>query len=154
MDFSTIEQLCLIMKSQGLSALEVEEQGTRIRLENTQPSLFHAQSAPSAATPLPLSPVAPVPEAAAPSASPATGDDYLYVTSPMVGIFVPLTKLGKPELEPGQSVEPETLVCAVEAMKMVCEIKAELTGQFVELLVQEGDQVEFGQPLMKLKKPL
>lgn len=148
MDLNVINQLICMVKESGLSAIELEENGTRIRLENNHVS-GTAVCAP-AAQPLPAMPQLEIPHKAA--EMPAEDDEFLYVTSPMVGIFCSLEKLGKQPLTAGDAISPETVVCAVEAMKMVCDIESELSGIYVETLAGDGEQVEYGQPLVKLRK--
>lgn len=155
MDLQTINQLISMIKTSGLSAMELEENGLRIRLENNHVGLSGA--APAAETAIPASVVpAAVPSAVSiptPAAEEkAAEDDFLYVKCPMVGIFCSLEKVGKKPLQPGDKVEADTVVCAVEAMKMVCDVPSEVSGVYVETLVKDGDQVEYGQSLIKLKK--
>lgn len=98
-----------------------------------------------------------VPQAAAQVVSPVTeapieevGVDM--ITSPMVGTFY---RAASPESEPfasaGQKVTIESVVCIIEAMKVMNEIQSEKTGVVLEVLVEDGDTVEFGQPLFKVK---
>ena len=155
MDLNLVNQLAAIVKSQGLSAVEIEEGGARIRLENgLKADLTAVLPQPAASlTPPPVFPFsAPGMETQAVAAEIPVEDDYVYVNSPMVGVFRTLEKLGKKGPAPGDRVKPESIVCAVEAMKMVCEVESEREGEFVELMAADGDQVEFGQPLVKLKK--
>jgi acetyl-CoA carboxylase biotin carboxyl carrier protein len=101
---------------------------------------------PAAAAPLPV-PGAP---AAAPAETPVDGEK---VTSPMVGTFY---RAPSPDadvfVEVGARVEEDTVLCIIEAMKVMNEIKAEMRGTVVEILVENGDPVEFGQPLFVIKK--
>lgn len=157
MDLNIVNQLINMVKASGLSAVELEENGFRVRLENDNVGLSAPISVPTAtaetafapAPPQPVSiPAAPVPAAAEDKAE----EDCLYVTCPMVGVFCSLEKLGKKALQPGDKIESGQAVCAVEAMKMVCDVESEVSGVYVETLVKDGDQVEYGQPLLKLKK--
>ncbi len=158
MDLNVVSQLISMVKASGLSAVELEENGFRIRLENDNVGLSApVQSAPAAteavfapASPQPVSvPAAP---AGQPQAAEPADDDFLYVKCPMVGVFCSLEKLGKKALQPGDKIEADMVVCAVEAMKMVCDVESEVSGVYVETLVKDGDQVEYGQPLIRLKK--
>lgn len=111
---------------------------------------------------VPVAPVAPSApavnnqiEAAAPQVeAPAVeNDDSIYeVVSPMVGTFY---QASSPEADPyvkvGDEVSEETIVCIVEAMKLFNEIEAEATGEIVEILVKDGQLVEYGQPLFLVK---
>ncbi|KPN95456.1 acetyl-CoA carboxylase biotin carboxyl carrier protein [Lysinibacillus sp. ZYM-1] len=105
------------------------------------------QSAP-AATPAP----AKVEEAPAASA-PATNDPSLHkIVSPMVGTFYQSPNPDSPAyVKAGDKVGNETIVCIVEAMKLFNEIEAEVQGEIVEVLVKDGELVEYGQPLFLVK---
>ena len=105
------------------------------------------QSAP-AATPAP----AKVEEAPAASA-PATNDPSLHkIVSPMVGTFYQSPNPDSPAyVKAGDKVGDETIVCIVEAMKLFNEIEAEVQGEIVEVLVKDGELVEYGQPLFLVK---
>ncbi len=79
-------------------------------------------------------------------------DNLLAIKSPTVGTFYQSPEPGDPPfVKPGDSVRPDTTVCIVEAMKVFNQIPAEVTGTIVEVLVENGEPVEFGQPLFKVK---
>ena len=155
MDLQIVSQLINMVKASGLSAVELEENGFRVRLENDNVGL---SAAPQSAVPdtafipaaAPVVPAA-MPVPAATVEKPAE-DDYIYVKCPMVGVFCSLEKVGKKPLKAGDKIEPDMVVCAVEAMKMVCDVQSEVSGVYVDTLVQDGDQVEYGQNLLRLKK--
>ena len=157
MDLQVISQLINMVKASGLSAVEVEDSmGFRIRLENDHVGL---SAAPQSAAPDPT--FMPVAAPATPASMPVptsdieekpAEDDYIYVKCPMVGVFCSLEKVGKKPLKAGDKIEPDMVVCAVEAMKMVCDVQSEVSGVYVDTLVQDGDQVEYGQNLLRLKK--
>lgn len=156
MDLQIVSQLINMVKASGLSAVELEENGFRVRLENGNVGLSAAPQSvvtdpafvPVAAPAVPAA--IPVPIGAA-EEKPAE-DDYIYVKCPMVGVFCSLEKVGKKPLQAGDRIEPDMVVCAVEAMKMVCDVQSEVSGVYVDTLVKDGDQVEYGQPLLRLKK--
>ncbi len=79
--------------------------------------------------------------------------DYYEIVSPMVGTFyaAPSPEDG-PYVQVGESVQPTTVVCIVEAMKLFNEIEAEVSGEIVEVLVEDGQLVEYGQPLFYVKE--
>jgi acetyl-CoA carboxylase biotin carboxyl carrier protein len=158
MDHRELKRLVQLMNENGLVELEIEQEGSRISLRKAgayaaQPVYMSsgpgapAMPAPAAASSLP----APTPEAAggAPGAAPAGTKDVL---SPMVGTFY---RRANPDSEPfvkvGDRVTPSTVVCIVEAMKLNNEIKAELEGEVLEILVEDGHPVEFDQPLFRIK---
>lgn len=86
-------------------------------------------------------------------AQPAQRDENLAeITSPIVGTFYATPSPDSdPYVEVGTAVNPQTVVCIIEAMKVLNEIKAETTGTIVEVLVTNGQAVEYGQPLFKVK---
>ncbi|MFJ7979073.1 acetyl-CoA carboxylase biotin carboxyl carrier protein [Lysinibacillus xylanilyticus] len=105
------------------------------------------QSAPTAA------PVAPAKAEEAPAAAPTSNDSSLHkIVSPMVGTFYQSPNPDSPAyVKVGDKVGNETIVCIVEAMKLFNEIEAEVQGEIVELLVKDGELVEYGQPLFLVK---
>ncbi len=104
---------------------------------------------PKAETPAPAAPVKEEAPAAAPVADTA---DLHKITSPMVGTFYQAPNPDSPAyVKVGDKVGDETIVCIVEAMKLFNEIEAEIKGEIVEILVQDGQLVEYGQPLFLVK---
>ncbi|MGE7947609.1 acetyl-CoA carboxylase biotin carboxyl carrier protein [Lysinibacillus sp. NPDC093688] len=108
------------------------------------------QSAPAAA---PVAPAAPAKAEEAPAAAPVNNDPSLHkIVSPMVGTFYQSPNPDSPAYaKVGDKVGNETIVCIVEAMKLFNEIEAEVQGEIVELLVKDGELVEYGQPLFLVK---
>lgn len=157
MDLQLISQLINMVTTSNLRGFEVEENGFRLRLENN-PQLITGAGVPTAA------PAAvPTVPAAVPCAEPAaeageepaaTEDDssFTYVTAPLVGIYYPLSALNKENLKPGDKISAGSIVCAIEAMKLINEVKCDVDGEFVEAMVEDGAEVEYGQPLLKLRK--
>ena len=92
-------------------------------------------------------------EPAADSSTSANDPSLHKITSPMVGTFY---QSSSPEADPyvskGDSVKPDSIVCIVEAMKLFNEIEAEVSGEIVEILVEDGQLVEYGQPLFLVKQ--
>jgi acetyl-CoA carboxylase biotin carboxyl carrier protein len=85
-------------------------------------------------------------------AGPGGGDNLVAITSPMVGTFYRAPSEGaEPYVTVGSFVEPDTVVCIVEAMKVMNEVKADVAGEIVEILVQNGEPVEYGQELFMVK---
>lgn len=104
----------------------------------------------------PKAEVAPVKEEVKAAAAEAVAEDeegIVEIVSPMVGTFY---RKPNPESDPyvqvGSTVEENTIVCIVEAMKLFNEIEAEVSGEIVEVLVEDGELVEYGQPLFKVKQ--
>lgn len=110
------------------------------------------QSAPAAA---PVAPATPAPAKAeeAPAAASVKNDPSLHkIVSPMVGTFYQSPNPDSPAyVKVGDKVGNETIVCIVEAMKLFNEIEAEVQGEIVEVLVKDGELVEYGQPLFLVK---
>ncbi len=138
----TIRQLVRLMHRYDLTAIDVVEGERKIRLRR-------GREAPTAAAGL----VQPAPQPApvaqqAPAPPPATKTDLLVIESPMVGTFYAASSPDAPPfVSVGSSIRPETSVCMIEAMKVYTEIPARLTGTIAEILVKNGQPVEFGQPL-------
>lgn len=152
MDINVVKELIDLTKANDVSALEVEENGFRVRVENSSvcaaaPAVQQVYSAADTAC------AAPTPAAEDKPAQPDEDDSrFDYIKSPMVGIFNSLEELGKKPLVPGDKISPDTVICGIEAMKMMCDIEAETSGKLVEFMCSDGDQVEFGQLLAKIKK--
>jgi len=144
--FRLIEEMLQLMESRGLVELEMEHQGLRIRLKK-------ASSSPG---PQLVEYIAGIPQPAAglAVAKPAEEGKRIVIKSPMVGTFYRSPAPDAPPfIEVGQDIEVGQVVCIIEAMKLMNEIKSEAAGRVVELLVQNGDPVEFGQPLFSIEPP-
>lgn len=154
MNIKQIKALAQILAQNDLSALEINEGETHIRLERTV-----AQSAAQAGAVL-VAP--PMPAAAAQSAqeAPASApvedpgvdfNDVFEAKSPLVGVFYAAPSPGaEPFVRVGSRVEKGDVLCIVEAMKLMNEIQAERDGEIVDICAHDGDVVEFGQTLFKL----
>ncbi len=152
MDIASIERLIQLMAANGLVEIEVHNGPNRRvrlsrRLETPPQMVFPAAAAPAAAAPAPAQAGAAAPQAAARPA------DTIEFVSPMVGTFyrAPSPESG-PYVTPGEKITPDTVLCIIEAMKVMNEIRAEVTGEVVDILVENGEAVEFGQPLFLIKK--
>lgn len=154
LDTGLVRELAAILREADLGEIEVEIGEMRIHVAKAQaPAQTVAAPVQMAAPPV-AAPVAAAP-AAAPSA-PAGGEPQVaanekLITSPMVGTFY---RKPSPDAanftDKGQTVSPTSTVCIIEAMKVMNEIKAELSGMIVDVLVEDGEPVEFGQPLFKV----
>lgn len=139
-----------MMKRADLTEFEIEEEGLKLRIcrKNGDPVIATGiapvyQAQPVAAAPAPTTAEAPK-EAEKPQGP--------VIKSPMVGTFYAAPSPDSPSfVKVGDSVGPDTTVCIIEAMKVMNEIKAETSGTIAEILVQNGDTVEFGKPLFRLK---
>jgi len=144
--FRLIEEMLQLMENRGLVELEIEQQGLRIRLKKAS----------SGQGPQLVEYVAGIPQAATlqAAAKPSAEGRRIVIKSPMVGTFYRAPAPDAPPfVEVGQDIESGQVVCIVEAMKLMNEIKAEVTGRVIEILAQSGDPVEFGQPLFSVEPP-
>jgi acetyl-CoA carboxylase biotin carboxyl carrier protein len=150
-DVRRIRRLVELMNEFDLAEIDLRQENHRIRLRRgAEAPLLEAAPAPAAA-PRAAAPAAP---AAAPKPEPvAAADDknIVAIKSPMVGTFYrsPSPEAG-PFVKVGDHVGPESTVCVIEAMKVFNELPAECSGQIVAVLVENGEPVEFGQPLFRV----
>ena len=143
MDLRKLKTLIELVESSGIGELEIQEGEERVRI--TRGVAPGAASAPAAtyATAAPIAAPAP----AAP-ALPAESEGHL-VRSPMVGTFYRATSPGaKPFVEVGDSVQVGDTLCIIEAMKLMNEIEADKAGVVKQVLAENGQPVEYGQPLV------
>jgi acetyl-CoA carboxylase biotin carboxyl carrier protein len=144
--FRLIEEMLELMESRGLVELEMEHQGLRIRLKKAPSGPGPQVVEYSAGIPHPASPP---PASAAPKGPDAS--HRIVIKSPMVGTFYRAPSPDAPPFaEVGQDIEIGQVVCILEAMKLMNEIKSEVSGRVAEVLVENGAPVEFGQPLFVL----
>lgn len=144
------------MKKNDLSVFEMEKDGFKLKLQKgagdqtvfSAPANGLPASAPSAPTVAPA-PVSPAAQAAPPAEKSASLSE---IVSPMVGTFY---RAGSPESPPfvdvGKEVTEETVVCIIEAMKVMNEIKAETKGVIAEIVAESGKPVQFGQVLFRVR---
>lgn len=148
MKFETdyIEKLAKVLAETGLTEISLEDGEQAITLRKDVIVASAPQAVVSAPAAAPAAPAV-APAAAAEPAAPAKKGTP--ITSPMVGTFY---KSPSPDADPfvtvGTTVKPGDVVCIVEAMKMMNEIEAEISGKIVEVCVEDGQPVEFGQVLM------
>ncbi|MCC7145863.1 MAG: acetyl-CoA carboxylase biotin carboxyl carrier protein [Phycisphaeraceae bacterium] len=161
-DLKTLRSLIKLMVDNNLTEVDLEGEGEKVKLcrgcsERGATIVAPSLSAlPAVAMPAVVPAAAPVAVAAAPGSAggaPASADPSLVpIKSPMVGTFYAASS---PDTEPfvkiGSRVDQETVVCVLEAMKVFNEIKAEAAGVITQVLVQNGQAVEFGQPLFLIK---
>lgn len=150
MDLKDIKAIIDLMKKNSVSEFELEKQDFKIKLKrgvNGGGAPVY-EDAPVVAY-VPQQAVA-APAAPAPAVLPPSNE--LEVKSPMIGTFyrAPSPESG-PYIEVGMEVHPETVVCIIEAMKVMNEIKAEVKGVVTQVLVENAKPVEFGQPLFKVR---
>jgi len=154
-DLKDIKAIIDLMRKNSLSEFELERQDFKIKLKrgvtgNAAPveeSATAPYAIPAAPATAPGLPAPPPPANLAP-----TGPALLEIKSPMIGTFYRAPSPdAAPYVEIGAEVNPETVVCIIEAMKVMNEIKAEAKGVITEVLVENAKPVEFGQGLFKLR---
>jgi acetyl-CoA carboxylase biotin carboxyl carrier protein len=157
LDLNELKRLVAIMVTSDLAEVEIEEQGKRVKVVRAG-RVSSAAAAPATAAPALATGAPPAPAASpAPLAAPATPEAPrpsrgVEITSPMVGTFYRAPSPdAAPYVEVGDRVSKDSPVCIVEAMKVMNEIKAEVEGEILEILVQNGEPVEFGQPLFLVR---
>lgn len=155
-DIRNFRKLIKLMRAYDLHEVDLKRGDTRIRLQRGAPPQVHyapmmqpqmmqqPTTAPSHAGGM---------QASGGGAAPAASDAKAhYIKSPTVGTFFVASKPDAPAyVKVGDQVGPETIVCMIEAMKVFNEIQAECAGKILAVLVQNGDSVEFNQPLFKVE---
>lgn len=148
MNVEKVKELVELMKSNDLSELEIVDGQMRVILKRTsdQPQVVTMPANIPAASTAP----APVPSAAASDALQASdeNEDLTEFPSPLVGTFYSApSPNADPFVSVGSQVDEDSVVCIIEAMKVMNEIKSEIRGMIKKILVKNGSAVEFGQPL-------
>lgn len=141
------------MKDSDLSQFEIEEKDLKLCIKREQPGgapvIMQAPAQPVAAAQPTASAQAAAPEG---QAAPPVDDGTTIIKSPMVGTFYRSPSPDSaPFIEVGQRVKADSVVCIIEAMKVMNEIQSEISGEIIEILVENEASVEYGQPLIKIK---
>ena len=152
-ELRTIRQLVRLMQKFDLTAIDLGDGPSKIRLRRNVASSFQMTAAP----PVYAQPVAPPP---GPAGAPATAPPApaapeaprgVFIESPMVGTFYSSSSPDSPPfVSVGSTLRPDTTICIIEAMKVFTDIPAGLAGTIAEVLVKSGQAVEFGQPLFRI----
>ena len=149
-----VQDVILLMDDAGISELSFEQAGVKIHLRKGAGMPFQTAMTPMMMPSMPMAAPMATPAAAAPaaaSAAPAKADNGVTLNSPMVGTFYRAPSPdSKPFIEEGDKVAVGQVYCIVEAMKLMNEVKAEVAGKVVKILVQNGQAVEFNQPLIQI----
>jgi len=161
MDLKDIRQIIKIVETSNISEFELEEGGTKVKIvKNSGTSVMPVSDVHVVASPVPqpvvqppvahTAPVQPIP-VAEPASSEA--ENTVEVHSPMVGTFYRAPSPdADPYVEVGQTVSVGQTLCIVEAMKLMNEIEAEISGKIVKILVDNAQPVEYNQPLFLIEK--
>ena len=173
MDLEQIKELITVMRKNKIKEIDLEQEGSKVRIVSSERAPRKPEPAPAAppsvtyfappqmseshhpAHPAPLpepAPAAPAETTAPPAAEPVEAreeeDKGIEIHSPMVGTFYRAPSPDAPPYtEVGTVINDETVLCIVEAMKLMNEIKAEMRGKILKILVENAQPVEFGQPL-------
>lgn len=157
MDLKDIKAIIDLMKKNSVSEFELERQDFKIRLKRGGVQVAQYED-PGGSVALPavvqtsgVIPVSTVPSVAA-SAPAAPAGNFAEIKSPMIGTFyrAPSPESGN-YVEIGTEVNPDSVVCIIEAMKVMNEIKAEIRGVITEILIDNAKPVEFGQPIFRVR---
>ncbi len=154
-DIRKLKELVRLMVANELTELDLRDEQQQVSIKRPD------SSSPAAVSGVPGVPMvaAPVAPAVAPAAvpppapaAPAEEEGLVTIESPMVGIFYSKPSPDKPSfISAGDSVTSDSVVCLIEAMKIFNEIKAEQSGTVVKILLNNGDSVEFGQPILLIR---
>jgi len=150
MDLKDIQNLIKFVSKSGASEVKLEMEDIKITIktgsDKTETTIV--QQAPMGMPQMPLATQAPIQSEGAGDTAKAEESKYIEITSPIIGTFYRKPSPDKDVfVEVGATVNPDTVVCMVEAMKLFNEIEAEVTGKIVKVLIEDGTPVEFGQPL-------
>ncbi len=166
MDLKEIKLVIDLMTKNGLSEFELEKGDFKLRVKRgpggewsttstpaSGPQVVHHHAPVAAFSPAPAAVAAvPVASVAVPTAVEPAASTHPQIVSPMVGTFyLSPSPDSPPYVSVGQEVQEDTVVCIIEAMKVMNEIKAETRGVIVEVLAQNGKPVEFGKPLFAVR---
>ena len=140
-DLTKLQNLLELLRKESVHEFEHEDEKVKLRIVRGQAFVAAAQ------------PVAAAVSAAPAVAAPVNDPNTVEITSPFVGTFYRAPSPDAPAfVEVGSTVRPGQALCIVEAMKLMNEIESEISGTTVEILVQNGKSVEFGQKLFRVKK--
>jgi acetyl-CoA carboxylase biotin carboxyl carrier protein len=151
-DLKDIKAIIDLMKKNSVTEFELEKQDFKIRLKRGANGGAALAGIEDSSTLVYAAPAASLPALAPAIPAPAPVDSELEIKSPMIGTFyrAPSPEAG-PYVEMGAEVNPDTVVCIIEAMKVMNEIKAEAKGVITQVLIENAKPVEFGQPLFKIR---
>ena len=142
LDLEQLRELIRLLDESNLTEIEVEQDDDRIRVRRDPPPVVGAVTSSSIGAA----------STAESGGAPTVEDDGIYVTSPFVGTFY---RAASPETEEfvreGDSIAPGQVLCIVEAMKLMNEIESEVSGTIVEILVDNGKPVEYGDRLFRIE---
>jgi len=161
MDINYLKRIIKLLDSSGVAELEIEEEGTRLRLSKPRPNITAGMS-PINSVPQFVPQVLPLDIQTIKAADlkkdelstdAPKSENIFEVKSPMVGTFY---RAPSPDADPyvnvGSTVSPGVVLCIIEAMKLMNEIESDVSGKIVKILVENGQPVEYNQPLFHIEK--
>jgi acetyl-CoA carboxylase biotin carboxyl carrier protein len=156
MDLKYLQKVIKMLDSSELAEIEIEEEGTKLRLSKPRPKVISGvtqmMAQPQAA---PVQQPEPIVTAtvSVEKTEEKLGENLYEVRSPMVGTFYRTPSPdADPYVKPGDTVKAGDVICIIEAMKLMSEIESEVSGKVVKILVENGTAVEYDQPLMLIEK--
>lgn len=159
MDIKELRRLIDLFEKSGISELEIDEKGTKVRLRKGNGG--HGETPPQRHAPISPPPPSPAVQHKLEEVTAGIkhkkiipkGDNYIIVDSPMVGTFYSAPSEGaEPYVKEGDIVERGQTLCIVEAMKLMNEIESEVGGRVVSILIDNAHPVEFGEPMFVIEK--
>lgn len=153
MDLRKLKTLIDLVSESGIAELEITEGEGKVRIvKNTAPTIYASPMAPQMQMPMPMAaPPSPASAAAPAAAAPEVIAGHT-VKSPMVGTFYRAAQPGSPPfVDVGSDVKEGQTLCIIEAMKLLNEIESDKAGKIKAILVENGQPVEFGQPLFVIE---
>ena len=155
MTIKELKEMIHLMEEHGLSELEIEKEGLKVRLKRGPTGKVVAETV-AGASPLPIPTIpfhAILPSGQQVARETAEEANVVMIRSPMVGTFyaAPAPDV-PPYVTKGKQVKEGDVLCIVEAMKLMNEIKSDVSGVLLDILVENGQPVEFDQPLFKVQK--
>ncbi len=152
MNIKEIKEILALMKEHDLCEIEIEKEGIKLKLKKNAAGQIIAEPVLQAVRTAARIPQ--VQDSPAPSEAPAAGNaGGTFIKSPMVGTFYASPAPDQPAyITAGQTIKPGDVLCIVEAMKLMNEIKSDVGGVIEEILVKNGEPLEFDQPLFRIRK--
>ena len=152
MDIRKVKKLIELLEESGVAEIEIHEGEESVRISRGNPAALAMQAQPTYMAP------APIPATTEKNFSSTPADEEAeivgdLVAAPMVGIFYEALAPGKPNfVELGQAVQKGDVLCIIEAMKIMNQVESEFNGIVSKIMVENGDPVEYGQPLFVIRE--
>ena len=148
MDIKKIQELIKLINKSNIGELTIEEDGVKITLKQKKEHVVSQVTSYPIQQQAPQQSIAKQEDGSSPKAETPKADNLITIKSPMIGTFYRQAGPGKPVFANiGDEVEPGTVVCIIEAMKLFNEIESEVKGKIVKVLVEDASPVEYDQPL-------